>query len=153
MLQSCHTVARVPHPSRTLRWVECKPPPEQQSPLLSLPSFACHSERIEEPPYFAFAFALLFAFVLASAVVLAFLVVIPEGDLLLSLSLFPQPPQNGCPIHRALCDWWDVNRPPATEPLLLPLLPRRAGLQPSREAPYRSAEGMSEAPRAKQLIL
>jgi hypothetical protein len=37
--------------------------------------------------------------------------------------------------------------------LLLPLLPRRAGLQPSREAAYRSAEGMSESQRAKQLIL
>jgi len=86
----------------------------------------CHSERSEEPPHFAFAFAFAFVFAsalvfaLAFAVVLASLVVIPAGELLLSLSLVPQPQQNGRPIHRALCDGSDVNRPHPAQ-LLLPL--------------------------------
>src|ERR1700730_93970 len=53
--------------------------------------FACHSERSEEPPHFAFAFA--FAFVVA----VAFLVVIPEGDLLLSLLSSPATTKTGPP--------------------------------------------------------
>jgi hypothetical protein len=48
-----------------------------------------------------FAFASAFAF--AVVVVLAFLVVIPEGDLLLSLLSSPAT-TNGCPNHRAVCD-------------------------------------------------
>jgi len=56
----------------------------------------------------------------------------------LPLSLRLQVQSSGCPIHRALCDGWDVNRPPATLPLLLPLLPGRAGLSARRLAHPRS---------------
>jgi hypothetical protein len=58
-------------------------------------SFACHSERSEEPPHFAFVFLFVFpegtcfCHTVAFAVVL--LAVIPEGDLLL---LFEKPPPN-----------------------------------------------------------
>jgi hypothetical protein len=47
------------------------------------------------------------------------------GDLLSLLpllALLHQPPSNGCPIHRAFCDGWDVGRSPVATPLLLPLL-------------------------------
>ena len=32
----------------------------------------------------------------------------------------PKPQQPGCPILRASCDGWDVNRPPATVLLVIP---------------------------------
>jgi hypothetical protein len=45
----------------------------------------------------------------------------------------------GCPIHRALCDGWDVNRPPATEPLFL-LLPCRRPSPPPKQRTVISTE-------------
>jgi hypothetical protein len=72
-------------------------------------SFACHSERSEEPLHLAFAVVL--ALVLSSTV--AFLVVIPEG---ICFSLYSRPPATNQrvrhPIHRAFCDGWDC-RPSA----------------------------------------
>src|SRR6266849_523992 len=57
---------------------------------------------------------------LRQTTILSFLLSSPKG-ICCCLFSFPQPKQNGCPILRALCEGWDVNTPPPTEPLPLPL--------------------------------
>ena len=52
---------------------------------------------------------------------LSFLSACPKGICCCPYSCSDSHNKTGAPIHRALCDGWDVNRPPGTKPLPLSL--------------------------------